>query len=116
MVEGRPGLEEAHWQGIGLSPLSAKPSSSLPLLLRVDKPCERCSVINVNPKTGVMEGRALSTLATFNPVGGSNCFGLFVSVMDDKAAEEDGKSGSEGACDPGRVWLLQEASAVDVHM
>ena len=58
----------------------------------------------------------MSTLATFNPVGGSNCFGLFVSVMDDKAAEEDGTSGSEGACDPRRVWLLQEASAVDVHM
>ena len=48
--------------------------------LKVDKPCARCSVVNVDGRTGLMDGSTLRTLSTYRRDGGNVYFGQFLSV------------------------------------
>ena len=121
VIEGRPAHEESSWKGLTFSSLYGETVTKSQL--KVDKPCARC-VINVNPKTGKMEGRALSSLAAFGRSnrGGSpsNCFGLFLSVdtwLGNQKESDDEVEEEEASIMRTRVQMVQvleQGSPIDV--
>jgi hypothetical protein len=71
---------------------------SEPLVLDVDKPCARCSIVNINTQSGVMDKTVLSSLSFLGKSGGAApSFGLFVKVR-------------AGHGNVGKMMLLAEGS------
>ena len=77
VVEGAVAHDEDQWTMISINDAS----------LVVDKPCARCSVINVNGSTGVMDGSTLRTLASYRKDSGNIFFGQFLKVNDNVKSE-----------------------------
>jgi molybdenum cofactor sulfurtransferase len=137
VVEGPPSLEEDAWRCLVL-PVAGAPSVSSStssddsgddgggsnlIRLAVDKPCARCSVVNVNVASGAMDGRTLSTLSSFRKVGASPCFGLFLSVGQWPSSSPsrqggvnvDGNSGGNGGGEDHEVLLVEENCCVHIE-
>lgn len=48
--------------------------------LAITGPCSRCSMVNVNPKTGSMDGHTLKVLSSYRRQGTSIHFGQFLKL------------------------------------
>ena len=51
------------------------------LKFEITRPCARCSVVNVDGKTGSIDGSTLKTLATYRRDSGQIYFGQFLRIQ-----------------------------------
>ena len=104
VLEGASPHEEEQWTSL----VCRHFSSFLPVVLDVDKPCARCSIVNINTQSGVMNKSVLSHLNDFSKKGSGAVpsFGLFVKVR----AEAGAGAGEEQATSP---LLVVEGSLVE---
>lgn len=65
VVSGTRAFKEDSWKNIKIGNL----------VFKVAKPCERCVLINVDPKTGIKGREPLKTLSTYRKVGKEILFG-----------------------------------------
>ena len=97
VLEGASPHEEELWTSLECHGQSS-PASCEPLVLDVDKPCARCSIVNINTQSGVMDKTVLSSLSFLGKSGGAApSFGLFVKVR-------------AGHGNVGKMMLLAEGS------
>lgn len=75
VVHERVGEESAH-------PPPSSPPPSSPLVMTVDGPCARCSMVNINGSTGSMDSRVLPVLSAYRKQGIAINFGQFLSMPD----------------------------------
>ena len=64
VIEGGAPFEEDHWRQIDVG------AGAETITIDIVKPCARCSIISVNPMTGVQGIEPMRTLATFRRRGG----------------------------------------------
>ena len=70
VVEGSSSHAEDNWASVAVCHA----------ILKVDKPCARCSVVNVDGRTGTIDGATLRTLSSYRRDRGNIYFGQFLSV------------------------------------
>lgn len=82
VVTGASAHEEDEWESLSCSrkPDTLSEISGDCIDLRITGPCARCCVINVDGTTGIMDGRALNSLATYRRKGASIYFGQFAQI------------------------------------
>lgn len=51
------------------------------VMMSVDGPCARCSMVNINGSTGSMDSRVLPVLSAYRKQGVAINFGQFISIM-----------------------------------
>jgi len=79
VVEGASAHAEDSWASVEVNHA----------VLRVDKPCARCSVVNVDGRTGVIDNTTFYTLSSYRRESGQIYFGQFLSVRSLAASGED---------------------------
>ncbi|GAB4217218.1 MAG: MOSC domain-containing protein [Sandaracinaceae bacterium] len=93
VVSGAPAWEEDRWGRIRVGPL----------WLRVAKPCARCVMTTLDPRTGAVGKEPLRTLAAFRRVDGEVTFGLnLVPELDDCSPPPTLRVGDPVACEVAR--------------
>lgn len=79
VVEGAPAWDEDRWAELRVGRVR----------FRAPKPCARCVMTTLDPRTGVPDKEPLKTLATFRKVDGEVMFGLnLVPIFGDAEAAE----------------------------
>lgn len=68
--------------------VSSKPSRCV-ISLAVEGPCSRCSMVNVNGQSGVMDCRVFDALKDYRKQGSSVYFGQFLSFHSTKPVQPD---------------------------
>jgi len=58
-------------------------------ILKVDKPCARCSVVNVDGRIGMIDNTTLRTLSSYRRDSGNIYFGQFLAVQSLSESGED---------------------------
>jgi uncharacterized protein YcbX len=92
VVAGAAAWEEDGWTRVRIGPL----------WLRVTKPCARCVMTTLDPRTGEGGQEPLRTLATFRRVDGEVMFGLnLVPELEDGAPAPTLRVGDTVACEGG---------------
>lgn len=83
VIHGAPAYSEDSWKSLRLIKDG--------LIFQVTGQCQRCSVINVNGSTGVVDGRALASLANYRRKLGSSAinFGLFLKMSCEPQGEDN---------------------------
>jgi uncharacterized protein YcbX len=69
---------EDEWRSIDF--LTCREDTLPMLTMNVIGPCSRCKMININQKTGIIDGRYLQTLAEYRKIGSRINFGLFTTL------------------------------------
>jgi len=70
VVEGATSHAEDNWLSVSICRA----------ILKIEKPCARCSVVNVDGRTGMIDGATLRILSSYRRDSGNIYFGQFLSV------------------------------------
>lgn len=89
-LSSQPHLED-HWKSLSI-PLNNNSSS---VKLDVTGPCSRCSMVNVNGSTGIMNCKVFEALADYRKVNRHIYFGQFLTIRSFERREEIGEFDDE---------------------
>jgi uncharacterized protein YcbX len=83
-LSGMPCADEPHmedgWKSLSLS-LHGSSGTNVRINMQVVGPCSRCSMVDVNGRSGIMDCRVFEALKDYRKLGSSVYFGQFLSVL-----------------------------------